>query len=124
VTENDFVENDLQVTTAEGAMRIWGQDGVGNYWSNAPPGAEEFRPTDPIDSSTTTVDGLVTVHESPAYSLLHRLETVVPGMLSTGIVDESPLSEPAVYDAEAHEGQTVLASAAERRGNDGTSNNE
>ena len=121
VTENDFVENDLQVTTAEGAMRIWGQDGVGNYWSNAPPGAEEFRPTDPIDSSTTTVDGMVTVHESPAYSLLHRLETVVPGMLSTGIVDESPLSEPAVYDAEVHEGQTVLASAAERLENDGVS---
>ena len=110
VTENDFVGNDRQVTTAEGAMRIWGNEGVGNYWSNAPPDAEEFRPTDPVDSSATTVDGMVTVRESPSYALLHGLETLIPGMRSTGIIDESPLSEPAVYERSVMDG-TVLASS-------------
>ena len=116
VTENDFVDNEVQVTAAEGSMRVWGYEGSGNYWSNAPPGAEEFRPTDPIDSSVTTVDGMVTVRESPSYALLNGLETVIPGMRSTGIVDESPLSEPAVYEGDAETGTgsgTVAASFAE-----------
>lgn len=100
VTENDFVDNEVQVTAAEGSMRIWGYEGSGNYWSNAPPDAEEFRPTDPVDSSATTVDGMATVRESPSYALLNGLETLIPGMRSTGVVDESPLSEPAVYGGE------------------------
>ena len=102
VTANDFVDNDVQVTAAEGAMRIWGHEGRGNYWSNAPSGTDEFRPTDPVDSKVTTVDGMVTVRESPSYTLMRSLETVIPGTRSSGIVDESPLQEPAVYDAEVH----------------------
>ena len=116
VTQNDFVENDVQVVAAEGAMRIWGYEGAGNYWSNAPPGAEEFRPTDPVDSSATTVDGMVTVRESPSYSLLNALETLIPGMRSTGIVDESPLSEPTVYNRGVVEDEAVLASVDGRKG--------
>lgn len=98
VTENDFVENEVQVTAAEGSMRIWGDDGAGNYWSNAPHGVEKFRPTDPVDSSVTETDGMVTVRRSPSYTLLRSFETVVPGARSGGVVDESPLREPAVYD--------------------------
>lgn len=101
-------------------MRVWGYEGSGNYWSNAPPGAEEFRPTDPVDSSATTVDGMVTVRESPSYALLNGLGALVPGMRSTGVVDESPLSEPAVYGGEGVEGTrtgagAVAASFAEER---------
>lgn len=104
VSRNDFVENDVQVTSAEGAMRVWGSDEKGNYWSNAPKGVDVFRPTDPVDSSVTTTDGMVTVRRSPAYSLLHGLEAVVPGMRSSGVVDENPLDQPAVYDENTTEG--------------------
>ncbi|MDZ7687467.1 MAG: NosD domain-containing protein [Halobacteriales archaeon] len=110
VVENDFVDNDVQVTAAEGSMRLWGHEGVGNYWSNAPPDVDEFRPTDPIDSSVTTVDGMVTVRESPSYSLMRSLETVVPGTFSSGIVDEHPLSEPVAYDERTE--QTVETTGA------------
>ena len=103
VTRNDFLDNEVQVRSAEGAMRIWGKDGVGNYWSNAPRGADVFRPTDPVDSSVTTTDGMVTLKRSPSYTLLHGLEAVVPGMRSSGIVDEGPLNEPVVYDGNATE---------------------
>jgi parallel beta-helix repeat protein len=103
VTRNDFVDNEVQVRAAAGAMRIWGNDGVGNYWSNAPRGSDVFRPTDPVDSSVTTTDGMVTLKKSPSYTLLHGLEAVVPGMRSSGIVDEGPLNEPAVYDGNVTE---------------------
>ncbi len=103
VVENDFVDNDVQVTSAEGAMRIWGDDGVGNYWSNAPSGVDEFRPTDPVDSSVTSVDGMVTFRDSPTYALFRGLETVIPGMRSSGIVDESPLNEPVAYNETIHD---------------------
>jgi nitrous oxidase accessory protein NosD/nitrous oxide reductase accessory protein NosL len=98
VTRNDFVRNEVQVTSAEGAMRVWGGNDDGNYWSNAPPGANVFRPTDRVDSSVTSTDGMVTFRRSTAYSLLHGLDTVVPGMRSGGVVDEDPLGKPAVYD--------------------------
>ncbi|MFP4188072.1 MAG: NosD domain-containing protein [Halobacteriales archaeon] len=103
VTRNDFVRNDAQVTSAEGAMRVWGGDGEGNYWSNAPPGAEVFRPTDPVDASVTSTDGMVTFRRSPSYSLLHGLDTFVPGMRSSGVVDENPLDRPVVYDSNTTE---------------------
>jgi len=96
VTRNDFVENGIQVTSSEGAMRVWGDGEAGNYWSNAPRGANSFRPTDPIDSSVTATSGMLTVRRSPAYILLRGLDGVVPGM-SSGIVDEDPLEEPVVY---------------------------
>jgi len=103
VVENDFVDNGVQVTSAEGAMRIWGDDGVGNYWSNAPQGTDEFRPTDRVDSSVTSVDGMVTVRESPSYALFRGLETVIPGMRSSGVIDESPLDEPVAYNETIHD---------------------
>jgi len=98
VTRNDFVENDAQATSGEGGTRVWGEDSAGNYWSNAPPGVEVFRPTDPVDSSVTTTDGVVTVRSSPAYGLLHGVGTAVSGARSGGIVDEGPLDEPVVYE--------------------------
>jgi parallel beta-helix repeat protein len=100
VSRNDFIENDIQVTSTQGSMRIWGDEGAGNYWSNAPPNAEQFRPTDPVDSSVTSVDGMVTVRESSSYTLMRSLETVVPGMRSSGLVDEQPLEEPTSYTPE------------------------
>ena len=81
-------------------MRVWGGDGEGNYWSNAPPGSGVFRPTDPVDSSVTSTDGMATLRRSPSYSLLHGLDTVVPGMRSSGVVDENPLDRPVVYREE------------------------
>jgi nitrous oxidase accessory protein NosD len=104
VTKNDFVDNEVQVTAAEGATRVWGVEGSGNYWSNAPPDADTFRPTDEVDSSVTTTDGMVTVRRSPSYRLLHGLGAVVPGMRSSGIIDRNPLREPVTYDGAAGTG--------------------
>lgn len=98
VSENDFVDNEVQITSAEGSMRIWGYGGVGNYWSDAPPGVDEYRPTDPVDAGVTSVDGAVTFRRSPAYRAIRAIETLVPGAQRSGVVDESPLATPAVYD--------------------------
>lgn len=97
VVENDFVENDVQVTASRGAMRIWSAD-RGNYWSDAPPEATSYRPTAPVDSRVTSVDGAVSLHRSPALRATRSLEARVPGMKNRGVLDLEPLDDPVRYD--------------------------
>lgn len=101
VVGNDFVANGDDANSWYGALRIWSADGRGNYWGETVAAervgdtvAGGYRPTDPVDSNLDR-PGAATLSRSPAVVGLRTLEGTVPGMRTTGIVDEHPLAEPA-----------------------------
>lgn len=102
VTANDFVDNDRYVSANLGPLRIWTVDGRGNYWDDAP-GADAdgdgvleraFQPTAAVDSQVGSVVGAETLARSPALAAIRALQSTVPGLRPTGVVDEAPLADP------------------------------
>ncbi|WP_435347038.1 NosD domain-containing protein [Haloarchaeobius sp. HRN-SO-5] len=111
VTANDVVGNDQYVRTSLGPVRIWTDDGAGNYWEGAP-GVDRdedgfvdraFHPTGPVDRHAADSPDVHVVARSPAVELLRSQEGSVPGLRAMGVVDEAPRAGPvrpgAVADA-------------------------
>lgn len=101
VVDNDFVGNDQHLTAGSGALRIWTQDGSGNYWAGAPGAIEgdvldrTYVPTDPVDARLHQTDGALTLAESPGVETARSLRGTVPGMREGSVVDHAPLAQPA-----------------------------
>ncbi|WP_435075818.1 NosD domain-containing protein [Halorubrum sp. HHNYT27] len=99
VVENDFVGNADHATAGAGALRVWADDGRGNYWEGAnvgvhEPGERAYRPTSPVDGALHRDVAVVAVRESPAAALLDRLRGTVPGARSGSIIDPVPARSP------------------------------
>ena len=99
VTANDFVSNRQYTTTsAFDILHLW----QGNYWSDAPgfdwddDGRLEraFRPTGAVDGQANRVSDVATLAQSPAVQILRRLQQLMPGLRSAGIVDPRPRATP------------------------------
>jgi parallel beta-helix repeat protein len=100
VRENDFVANVDHAKAGVGPLRIWTDDGTGNYWSGAR-GAEagsalpqSYSPTDPIESQFHRTDGTRTLAASPAARALAEIRATSPGLRRGNIVDTAPLADP------------------------------
>ena len=99
VTANDIVHNQQYVETAQyNVLHSW----RGNYWFGAP-GIDwdnngrlprTFRPTGPVDQYADQVRGTPTLARSPALRLLRRLQQLMPGLRSGGVIDPQPRTDP------------------------------
>lgn len=107
VTANDVVGNDRYVATSLGPVRIWTDDGAGNYWGGAP-GVDSdrdgfldraFRPTGAVDRYAASSPDAHVLATSPAVQLLRSQEGSLPGLRSRGVVDEAPRVRPVRPDA-------------------------
>ncbi|ADD04375.1 ABC-type transport system periplasmic substrate-binding protein (probable substrate copper) [Natrialba magadii ATCC 43099] len=112
VTGNDFVGNDEHANARLGTLRVWSEDGKGNFWHGAigVPGSDtgtvtdgatlerSYAPTDPVDKRLHRVDGTPTLTRAPAIDARSMFEGAVSGMRSESIVDRAPLCEPANPD--------------------------
>ncbi|ELY44324.1 NosD domain-containing protein [Natronorubrum sulfidifaciens] len=100
VVGNDFVANGDHASATSGPLRIWSQDGVGNYWQGAATIADDghadlsYSPTNDIDKRLHLTDGVQTLTRAPALRALAGLEGSVPGMRTGSIVDQTPTCEP------------------------------
>lgn len=100
VVANDFVENDRQLEIGFGPLEVWSARGVGNYWGVDPSAGMStaidrlYAPADPIDARLDRVDGVRTLANSPGLAAVDALRDATPG-LRQGVVDRSPLTEPA-----------------------------
>ncbi|SIR73404.1 NosD domain-containing protein [Natronorubrum thiooxidans] len=100
VVGNDFVGNGEHAAATSGPLRIWSQDGVGNYWQGAATIADgghadlSYSPTDDVDKRLHLTDGVQTLTRAPALRALSGLEGSVPGMRTGSIVDQTPACEP------------------------------
>mgnify|MGYP006280466083 CR=1 FL=1 len=102
VTANDLAANDRPALSVLGPLRVWADDGRGNYW-RAAPGTDRdgdgtleraFQPTDPVDRRVERVPGARTLATSPATMVLSRVAAAVTGLRGTGVVDPAPLTRP------------------------------
>ncbi|WP_257297867.1 NosD domain-containing protein [Haloarchaeobius sp. FL176] len=102
VTANDIVGNDRYVSTSLGPVRIWTDDGAGNYWGGAP-GVDSdrdgfvdrpFQPTGAVDRYAASSPDAHVLATSPAVQLLRSQEGSLPGLRSRGVVDEAPQVRP------------------------------
>ncbi|SEH12722.1 parallel beta-helix repeat (two copies) [Natronorubrum sediminis] len=100
VVGNDFVANEEHATVTSGPLRIWSDDGGGNYWQGAAGVASgdyadrSYTPTDDVDKRLHTTDGTPTLVQAPALEGLAGLEGTVPGMRTGSITDNYPACEP------------------------------
>ncbi|SIR73233.1 NosD domain-containing protein [Natronorubrum thiooxidans] len=104
VVGNDFVGNYRHATARVGVLRIWTENGAGNYWHGAvgqPDGAvlhRSYSPTDPVDERLHRVGGTPTLAQAPASNALAALEGSVSGMRTQSIIDTAPLCAPSNPD--------------------------
>ncbi|SDR15782.1 NosD domain-containing protein [Natronobacterium texcoconense] len=100
VYANDFVDNDVHGAAGTGPLRIWTEDGAGNYWQGATSlergerTDRTYSPTAPVDQRLHSVDGTPTLARSPALDAMAGLQGSVPGMRTGSIVDLEPTCEP------------------------------
>ncbi len=99
VVDNDFVGNDVHATTTAGPLRIWTDDGTGNYWqggagiTDGDRASRSYAPTDAVDQRLHVTDGTPTLAYAPALQLRDGIEGAVPGMRTGSIVDQAPACE-------------------------------
>lgn len=103
IVANDFIANDRHVRSEQlGPLQVWSANDRGNYWSGAP-GVDrdddgvlerEFRVTGLVDSRAYRVRGGRTMALSPAVVAMRGLQSVVPGLQSTGVLDTAPMAQP------------------------------
>lgn len=99
MTANDVVHNRKYAETARyNVLHSW----RGNFWFGAP-GIDldddgrlprTFRPTGPVDQHADQVRGVPTLGQSPALRLLRRLQRLMPGLRSGGVIDPRPRTDP------------------------------
>ena len=116
VTRNDVARNDVFAETSLGPVRVWTDDGRGNYWRGAP-GSDtdgdgvldrQFRPTGAVDRHAAVPDVHV-LGRSPAVGLLRSQATAMPGLRPQGVMDVAPLASPVRPDVLATVTATVNA---------------
>jgi nitrous oxidase accessory protein NosD len=99
VVDNSVVDNERTAIAVLGPLRVW----PGNYWSNAP-GIDRdddgtldrsFHPTGPVDGRISTAPSATTLSYSPAVRAYRQLQSAVPGLRGTGVVDPRPRVGPA-----------------------------
>ncbi|SIR73299.1 NosD domain-containing protein [Natronorubrum thiooxidans] len=100
IVRNDFVGNRDHVTSSNGPLRIWSQDGVGNYWQGAttlsdtgerPPA---YSPTDSVHERLHLTDGTAMLARAPALEAVSGFEGMVPGLRTGAVTDSAPTCEP------------------------------
>lgn len=100
VVRNDFVGNEHHAGAGAGPLRVWSDDGVGNYWEGAygePVGDvydRPYSPTSPVDSSLHREPAATPLAEGPATRAVTGLFGTAPGMRTGSIVDDAPAREP------------------------------
>jgi len=105
VVANDFVANDRHATAGPGPLRIYTEDGRGNYWDGAydvrlgadasPTLDRAYSPTDELDRRLHRTDAAVTLSASPTVRGLRTFRGTTPGFRRASIVDLAPLRRPA-----------------------------
>ncbi|WP_117368294.1 NosD domain-containing protein [Natrarchaeobaculum sulfurireducens] len=101
VVDNDFVDNHNHANARLGVLRIWTEDGSGNYWDGAVGSTDgdvldrAFTPTHPVDQRVHRVDATPTLARAPVVDALGGLDGTVSGMRDGQIVDTHPHCEPA-----------------------------
>lgn len=104
VTGNDFVENDIHARAGAGPLRLWTEDGQGNYWQGALEAGtvttleRSHSPTEPLQGQFHRTDGTIPLAESPAALALTGVRETSPGLRQGEIVDTAPRSEPVAPD--------------------------
>ena len=99
VTENDFIDNQLQVRFLDQKSITWSHEGRGNYWSHYVGwdrnrdgvGDKRFLVTRITDRLTHEYPVLKVILHSPAMQLLQKIENQFPVISGPSIVDEHPL---------------------------------
>ncbi|AQL44314.1 hypothetical protein BV210_17025 [Halorientalis sp. IM1011] len=105
VTENDIVGNERPAEADLGPFRVYTADGRGNYWGRLPGTSDggtmtaPYRPTGPVDGVLLTTEGGLALREAPAMQLVRSVQSRLPGLRSSGVVDTAPLAEPVRPDA-------------------------
>lgn len=98
ITGNDLAENEEPVLAVLGPLRVWS----GNHWAGAP-GVDRdgdgrldraFRPSGVVDGRVHRAPGAPTLVRSPAVDTVRRLQALVPGLRSTGVIDPEPRATP------------------------------
>lgn len=104
VVANDFVDNERHAISGPGPLRIYTEDGRGNYWSGAfelratgtgPTLSRPYSPTDAVDSQLDRSDSAVVLASAPGVRGLRALRGTTPGFRSASIIDTAPLRAPA-----------------------------
>jgi parallel beta-helix repeat protein len=103
VVANDFVGNDRHATAGPGPLRIYTEDGSGNYWEGAYDVASTegrtldraYSPTDELDRRLHRTDAAVTLSAGPTVRGLRAFRGTTPGFREASIVDLAPLARPA-----------------------------
>ncbi len=101
VVDNDFVGNYRHASARVGTLRVWTDDGRGNYWHGAIGTSDgtvldrSYSPTDSIDERLHRVDGTATLARAPATDAIGAFEGAVSGMRTESVVDAAPRCEPA-----------------------------
>jgi nitrous oxidase accessory protein NosD len=106
VTANDVVDNEQVVESELGPLRVWTVEDEGNYWGPMPATDDDgdgyyersFRPTGVVDARLHDSPGARTLARSPAVGVLRGVQSAVPGLRSTGVVDTAPRVDPARPD--------------------------
>ncbi|WP_136715390.1 NosD domain-containing protein [Halorientalis salina] len=101
VARNDIVDNEVQVQPLRGPIRLWTED-RGNYWGPLPGRDADgdgtldaaYYPTDDIEGALLNASGTVTLRESPAVGMIRNVQSAVPGLRESGIVDTATLAQP------------------------------
>lgn len=108
VVGNDFVANDRHAAAGPGPLRIYTEDGRGNYWSGAYDLAVDaggsatldrpYSPTDELDRRLDRTDAAVTLSAAPSVRGIRAFRGTTPGFRRASIVDLAPLRRPANPD--------------------------
>lgn len=112
VVGNDVADNERHVRATSGPLRVWSDDGEGNYWTGAEGLDRPYSPTDPVDGMLHRSEAARTLADAPVVRGLRTLRGSVPGMRGESVLDteprESPVDEPRLEAARAlAEGRTT-----------------
>ncbi|QFU82793.1 NosD domain-containing protein [Natronorubrum aibiense] len=100
IVRNDFVGNRDHVTAANGPLRIWSDDGAGNYWQGATALStigerpSSYSPTDSVHERLHLTDGTAMLARAPALEAISGFEGMVPGLRTDAVIDSAPTCEP------------------------------
>ncbi|WP_049936150.1 NosD domain-containing protein [Haloplanus natans] len=124
VVANDFVGNDRHATAGPGPLRIYTENGRGNYWEGAydmtlggggsPTLDRAYSPTDDLDRRLHRTDAAVTLSAAPTVRGLRAFRGTTPGFRKASIIDLAPLRRPANPDLLAQARNETAVNTEER----------
>jgi parallel beta-helix repeat protein len=95
VVRNDIVDNRWHARATSGPLRVWSEDGEGNYWEGAEGLDRRYSPTDPVDGRLHRTEAARTLASAPIVRGFRTLRGSVPGMRGESVVDAAPRDTPA-----------------------------